>query len=387
MTEHIVINGEYAPQFKPVYDQLYHNLDMLNEVGAAVCIYHGGKRVAHIYGVNKHVTRSLWQADDYVSVMSCSKAFLALCIHTLAAKGKLSLNAPVRQYWPEFGQNGKQDILISMVLAHTAGVPVCHIGDVGDIFDWQQNIHNLEQTKATFKAGDTLAYHALTYGHILGEIIRRVDGRMPSVFFQEEIAAPFGLAVSLNKPTDKTVRPIKETADFSKTKLCLSSKWLPKLPFWQCQYFRQCSEQYQPNSKLWSHSEIPAVTGHATAHGMAKLYAFLANQGELENQVLLPSNAVSVLKQLHVSAKEAATKTLWYMGSGFMLNSPELCRFGPNPNSFGHMGMGGAVGFADPDNNLAFAYVTEHFHGKSKKDKSIAGKRMQSLIEACYRCI
>lgn len=387
MPENIVIKGDYSPQFQPVYRQLYTNLDMFDEVGAAVCIYHHGIRVAHIYGVNTHLTQSLWQEDDYVSVMSCSKALLALCIHYLAAKGQLSLNAPVSQYWPEFAQQNKHNITINMVLAHTAGIPVCHRGHVGDIFDWQKNISNIQSAKATFKAGETLAYHALTFGHILGEVLRRVDGRMPSQFFQEEIAQPFNLAVSLNKPADKLVRTIKETADFSKTKLRISSKWVPKLPFWQCQYFRQCSEEYQPNSQSWAISEIPAVTGHATAHGLAKLYAFLANEGTLGDQQLLTKAHVIKLRESQISAREAATKTHWHMASGFMLNSPELCRFGPNANSFGHMGMGGSVGFADPDNNLAFAYVTEHFHSKSKADKSIAGRRMQGLIKACYDCI
>ncbi|MBE0457262.1 MAG: serine hydrolase domain-containing protein [Pseudoalteromonas sp.] len=383
----INLQGFTSPQFNSLKSAFLDIFNQLNETGAAVCVYHRGNKVAHLYANAKQMNSPDWNKNDYVPIMSCSKAFLATCIHILAARKQLDIDAPVSQYWPEFAKNSKETITIKMVLAHTAGLP-CHFnGKDGDIFNWQQSIKNIQNAQSIFKPGQEIAYHALTYGHILGELVYRVSGISPSQFFYENIAEPFGIESGLAQRQGIIYRTIRDYPDFTPSKLTFFSKWLPKLPFWQCQFFRPCNKDYHPNSHAWATSSIPAVNGYSTAQGMAKLYAFLANDGQLKNQTLLPKCQVNTLKECIFSGIEKASKTHWRMAAGFMLNSPEFCSFGPNKNNFGHMGMGGSVGFSDPDNKLSFAYVTESFHRPDKHDRSICGKRMQHLIKACYECL
>ncbi|MCG7550217.1 serine hydrolase domain-containing protein [Pseudoalteromonas sp. Of7M-16] len=380
------IKGTYNAQYAPLYQAFLSNLSQYNETGAAICVFHKGQAVVNLFASNESQSPP-WLADHRVSVMSCSKAMLAICIHKLAADNKIVLNAPICRYWPEFATNSKAHITISSVLDHSAGIPCHKTGKPGDIFNWQASIHNIENTKPIFSVGRQLVYHALTFGHILGEIIHRVDGRMPSVFFEQEIAQPFDIDCSLTRNSSYRHRDIVKTSAFSSNNLKFMSHWLPRIPHWKCQYFKPCGEHYHPNSSQWHNSEIPAVTGHASAFGLAKLFAFLAGNGTLNGQTLLPKSQVQRLTQLSFAGTELVTKKHWRMGAGVMLNSPEFCPMGPNENAFGHMGMGGAIGFADPDAQLSFAYVTEFFHSPSKTDKSVSGIRLQKLVTALYRSL
>ncbi|MBQ4811399.1 beta-lactamase family protein [Pseudoalteromonas luteoviolacea] len=380
------IDGYLCEKFSPIHQAFERNFVQFSETGAAVCIFHKGKLAAHLYG-SYHSPNGPWADSDRVAFMSCSKALLAICIHLLAARKVISLDAPVKTYWPEFANNGKRNITIDAVLNHTAGLPSHNTGSSGDIFEWQKTIHNIERAKPIFLHQQKLAYHALTFGHILGEIIHRVDGRTPSQFFKDEIAVPFDINCALTKDPQFTHRAIINTKAFSPSLLYFMSHWLPIIPHWKCQFFRQCNTEYHPNSLSWSQGQIPAVTGHGSAYGLAKLYAFLAQDGALNNQQLLPRAQVRKLRELSIAGRELTTNMHWRMGSGIMLNSPPFCDMGPNQESFGHMGMGGSIGFADPKAQLSFAFVSEHFHQPHKNDPSIGGRRMQNLIKACYQCL
>lgn len=379
------IKGTVLDRFKPLKDVFVDNFTRHHETGAAICVYHNGQLVVNLYGNNKHT--SPWQANHRVSVMSCSKAMLAICIHKLAANRQIELDAPICRYWPEFAKHNKAHITIASVLNHSAGLPCHSTGKPHDIFDWQASISNLESAAPIFRTGQKLVYHALTYGHILGEVLRRVDGRVPSTYFDQEIAQPLEIDCALKRQENYPHRDIKPSPAFSHFGLQIMSRWLPYIPYWKYQYFRPCSEHYHPNSSAWHTSEIPAVSGHASALGLAKMYAFLANGGTLTGKTLLPPSQVKTMTQLSFAGQELATQKQWRMGAGMMLNSPGLCPMGPNLETFGHMGMGGSIGFADPKSQLAFAYVTESFHTPNKYDKSFCGKRQQNLIKGLYKSL
>lgn len=382
----VQLNGHCHPDFAPLKSTFHENFLHHGESGAALTVYQHGEPVVQLYGShNSH--HGDWQATDRVCTMSCSKAPLALCLHLLIERGLATLDDPVAKHWPEFAQNGKDTIRIRQVLNHTAGLPTVSNCRNGDIFNWQRMITALEQASPLFPPGEKLAYHALTFGHLVGELIHRIDGRMPGDFFQQEISQPFGIDYDLKVIPGHSIRPIAPHPHFSALPLWFFSKLPYLLPRWKMQYFRPCNIHYHPNSRAWQSSEIPAVTGQGSATGLARLYAFLANGGHLGTQQFCSPETARRLQEVSHEGTELASNSHWRMGHGVMLNAPDPVAFGSSPNAFGHIGMGGATSFADPDNNLSFAYVTEKYHHPHKGDKSMAGMRLKRLIDACYGCI
>lgn len=383
MNNQLQVAGFARPEYKNLKQAFYDIFAFHRESGAAISVFKDGQLVVNLYGsLNSH--NGEWEEQDRVCTMSCSKAPLALCILILVDRGLLDLDTPIVHYWPDFGSSNKSRITTRMILNHTSGLVNTNKVKPGDIFNWSKMIKGLEDASPTFTPGKVLAYHALSFGHLLGELIHRIDGRMPRDFFHQEVAQPFDIDYDLSYFDKHKIRQIKETSQFKASTLKLMSYWLPFIPFWKFQYFRPCNEDYHPNSEQWKNSEIPAVTGQGSAKGLAKFYAILANKGILNDRRLLSEELVNQLSQTSCQQKERSSNTNWRMGLGFILNSPELCSFGPNSESFGHFGMGGAVGFADPDANLSFSYVTEHYHQPNKQDRSIVGKRTQLLIDALY---
>lgn len=380
------LEGFCHPDFQSLREAFRDNFIHHGETGAGLSVYYQGKAVVQLYGSYRS-HNGPWQEKDRVCTMSCSKAPLALCLHLLAERGQLSLDDRVALHWPEFAQNGKEAVTLRQLLNHTAGLPVVRTCRNGDIFHWERMIRALEQAPLVFPAGETLAYHALTFGHLVGELIRRIDGRMPALFFQQEISQPLGIDYDLKTFPEHRPRSIAPHVQFRPLPLWLFSKLPLILPGWKMQFFRPCSTDYQPNSALWQRSELPAVSGQGSAQGLAKLYAFLANQGTLDGQQLCQPDTVAQLSAVSVNGTEQVSGKHWRMGLGFMVNSPDFVSFGDNPDSFGHVGMGGATGFADPDQKLAFGYVTEKYHHPDKQDKSMAGERLNRLIRQCYQCL
>lgn len=380
------IAGSHQQKFEVLANAFKHNFIAQGETGAGLCVYHRGEKVVDLYG-SYDSPNGVWHAHDRVCTMSSCKGPLALCVHLLAQKRLLTLDDRVVQHWPEFGKNGKANITIRHVLNHTAGLPIIKNCKAGDIFNWHAMVEALEQASQLYPEGSKLAYHALTYGHLVGEIIRRVDGRMPAEFFQQEISERFGIEYDLRYFNQHSIRPILETFHSKPLPLWIFSTLLPLIPCWKMQFFKPCNRQYQPNSEAWQMSEIPAVSGQGTARGLAKLYAFLANNGQLKGVSLCSSETCQQLQQISMNEIELSTGKIWRMGLGFMINSADFVSFGPSQLSFGHMGMGGSIGFADPENQLSFAYITEKYHQPNRKDQSLAGNRLTSLIEACFQCL
>lgn len=380
------INGHYDPEYQPLYDQFLANFTEFNETGAAICVYRNGKQVVNLFG-SHHSLNGPWQQDSRVCTMSCSKAPLALCIHILMERGLLSIDDPVAKHWPAFASCGKEAITIKHILNHTSGLPIITHCKNGDIFHWERMIKAIEKSSPIHTPGEKIIYHALTFGHLIGELIRRVDGRMPADFFHEEISQPYDLDYDLRHFPDQKIRSIAPHPNFRAIALQVFCKLPYLIPSWKMQYFKPCSKHYHPNAQQWQQSEIPAVTGQGSAAGLARLYAFLAGNGKLGEQTLCTPETIQRLSSVSKEGIESTSNCHWRMGLGFMLNSPEFVSFGDNPNSFGHMGMGGAIGFTDPKQKLAFAYVTEKYHHPNKRDKSMAGNRLQNLIKSCYQSL
>ncbi len=380
------LDGKCDARFAQLAETFVENFSLRGDTGAAVAVYLRGKKVVDLYASNQS-PNGLWQASDRICTMSSCKAPLAFCLLLLIERDQLHLDASISSYWPEFVANGKSSVTVKHLLTHTAGLAIIRNCQSGDLFNWQKMTQAIAAAKPMHPPGEALYYHALTFGHIAGELIRRIDGRMPSEFFHQEISVPHDIAYDLSHLPGQYVRKTPAIAQFNKFALWFYSQLPRFVPYWKMQFFRPCNSDYQPNSEAWRSSEFPAVSGQGSARGLANFYAFLATKGVLDGEQLCSQKSVAELSYPHVSACEQATQQHWRMGLGFMLNSPEFISFGPGENTFGHAGMGGSIGFADPDEQLSFAFVTEHYHQLTRHDKSMEGQRLRLLIDNCYSCL
>src|SRR5262249_16385591 len=175
---------------------------------AAVSVVVEGRTVVDLWGgVADTQTKAPWQQDTLCHVWSATKGATSLCAHLLAARGELDLDAPVVTYWPEFGQAGKERITVALLLSHQAGLPAIRERLPQDAFyDWDLMVSALEREAPFWEPGTRNGYHALTFGFLVGEVVRRVSGRSLGTFFHDEVATPLGLDFWIGLPEDQEPR-------------------------------------------------------------------------------------------------------------------------------------------------------------------------------------
>ncbi|MGL4555109.1 MAG: serine hydrolase domain-containing protein, partial [Gemmataceae bacterium] len=196
------IHGDCDPRFWPVRDEFERNFAERGEVGAAVCVWHRGRPAVDLWGglADRHTARP-WERDTLGVVFSCTKGAVAACALLLAARGRLDLDAPVSDYWPEFAAHGKGHVPVSWLLSHQSGVPALKEPlPVGTLYDWDAMAAALARAEPWHEPGTRQAYAAGTFGHLVGEVVRRAGGRPLGAFFRDEVAGPLGLDFHLGLP-------------------------------------------------------------------------------------------------------------------------------------------------------------------------------------------
>jgi CubicO group peptidase (beta-lactamase class C family) len=378
------VSGQVTPGFEAVRNAFTANFTQRGEVGAALHVTVDGNPVVDLWGgstaaVNAAQTRP-WTPDTLVNVWSTTKGWLALAMHMLADQGLLDFDAPVTRYWPEFSQNGKQGVLVRHVLTHAAGLPAPSMRLPQEaLFDWGRMVQGLEQSELFWKPGEQCGYHAATFGWLNGEVLRRITGMSPGQFIRRHIAGPLkaDVIVGLNAADQARAAEIVPpgAVAYGVFRLALALKpRAGRLAF---------TNPYRPpwlaNTRPWREAEIPSSNGHASARGLARLYTVLALGGEVDGVRLLSAHAVELAGREQVHARDVVTgmpvrRTLGYM----LMEGPP---FDPHAlTAFGHPGMGGSLGFADPAKRLAVGYVMNHM---------IFGMDMRAveLYRAVYACL
>lgn len=352
----LLINGRCAPQFAKVRAEFERNFRDRGEVGAAVCVYEGGRKVVDLWGGYKDLARTVpWEENTIVIMNSVAKSMCALCTHMLIDRGAIDFDAPVARYWPEFAQAGKAGVLIRHVLSHTCGVIYCDHAPPGSWFDWQTHIRALELQEPAWAPGTKGAYNSINIGYILGEVVRRVTGKSVGAFLREEVAGKLAADYHIGLRPDEIARVsdmhqnpkngfFKIAADDT-TPLGRAFRSAPKFG-----YFQNCREIRE--------IEVPSFGGHGNARAVARIYAMLAGNGAIDGVRLLSEAAVERASQLVWEADCIMTQRRIRMGYGYMHNEPETVPMGWNKAAFGHTGTGGAFAWCDRDRNLAFAYCT-----------------------------
>jgi CubicO group peptidase (beta-lactamase class C family) len=360
----VAFDGEVAPGFEPVREAFLANFEHGGDVGAAVCVYLDGRPVVDLWGGSAD-TRP-WQRDTLQLVYSATKGATAACAHLLAERGELDLEAPVAECWPEFAAEGKEAIPVRQLLSHRAGLPVIdRTLPVADVLRWDPMIEALAAQRPVWAPGTAHGYHGRTFGWLVGEVVRRVSGRTPGRFFADEIAKPFGIDWHIGLPASERDRVGRLVDDPpGEAALPMPIEQIPEEfravveaagdpDSLMNRAFGFTEEAIDFNDPAVQDAEMPASNGICTARGLARFYAGLI--GEVDGARILEPETVAGAVAEQSSGIDQVLLMPTRFGSGFMLPSD----IGPmgGPESFGHPGRGGSLGFADPSGGVAFGFV------------------------------
>ena len=368
------IAGFTRPGFEGVRDAFVANFAERGEVGGAVCVIADGEVVVDLIGgyADEAATRP-WQPTTIVDFYSVGKALVAISLLRLIDAGRIGLDDPIASVWPEFGVGGKQTATVRHALCHRAGVPAIRARLTNaDLWSWARMTEALAATEAWWEPGTRHSYHTNTYGHLVGEITRRITGRRPGAELAA-IARPLDADVWFGVPTSEQVRcaellwdqpgPLPDPDDFEgEARMTMLSYFNPP---------GYCSAGVV-NTSEWRSAEIPATNGHGTAMGVARVYSALLEPDRLLSSALLAEATRPQSEGFCPTLGEAVT-----FGLGFKPTTPRR-PFGPNPRSFGHFGTGGSLGFADPDAGIAFGYVMNHVIPRWQSTRN------RALVDAVY---
>jgi len=379
-----LIFGYCDPRFEQVADVLRHSLESKFEVGASFAVEIEGEMVMDLWGGHKDAERTMpWQQDTIVNVFSVTKGVTAICAAKLIEQGRLDLHQKVSHYWPEYGCNGKENTTVLDFLCHRAAM--FGFRDQVPLDDWTNwgQFTGMLAAQAPFAEPNSIqAYHALTFGWLVGELIRRVDGRTVGVYFKEEIANPLGLdfAIGLDDsdmarcaqmlmldelPSISQLNVLKYLPDFLLSKSLTNIKAAVSRGFNPIAFDGRVMDNPNfANTTEWRRAEIPAANGHGVASSLATLYGILSNGGSRDGNEVLKPETIELLRTVHSNGPDMVLFGLNYkFGLGHMLNAP-ITPIGRNRSEsmFGHTGIGGAVVFGDVEKKLGFSFFNNQQH-------------------------
>ena len=389
------VHGSCEPKFQAVREEFERNFQDRGEVGASVSVTLDGQTVVDLWGGQANAeTGAAWNEDTVSIVFSSTKGATAICAHILASRGQLDLDAPVATYWPEFAQSGKDNIPVKMLLNHQAGLPAVRDPlPQGAYADWDLMVNTLAKQEPFWEPGTRNGYHALTFGWLVGEVVRRASGKSLGSFFRDEIAAPLGLDFWIGLPEDKEPRvapmiaaePDPNSRFFQEIAKPGS---LQSLVLLNSGGYMGAEPEY--DTRAAHAAEIGGAGGITNARGLAGMYEPLALGGRKGEVELV--NAETLARMGRVSSSTGRDAVL-VMPSRFALGFMKTMDNRGEPagvqdsvltseEAFGHVGAGGSFGFADPKAGMSFGYTMNRMGAGASLNE-----RGQSLVDAVYRAL
>ena len=382
------VEGSCDPAFTGVRDLLARTVADGAEIGAAIAVRVGGRMVVDIWGGHTDQDRTApWRADTLVNVWSTTKTPVAMLAHLLADRGELDLDAPVARYWPEFAAHGKHDLPVHYLLSHRAGLPALREPvQPDDLYDWKLMAERLAGTEPWWEPGTACGYHALTYGWLVGEVIRRVSGSSVGEFLRAEFAGPLGVDFHIGLPDSEHHRVATLVQPPSPDAEARAALYTQLPPVVLATLGNPALTGAAANEPAWRRAEIPAANGHATARGIAALYGVLAGRGTVDGREYLSAAqvervregqgpAVDVVLGFGIGGRETET------GLGVLLSGADG-HYGPNERAMGHDGFGGSFGLADPEAGLSIGYAMNLMGAYILDDP-----RKMAVIDAVYQAL
>lgn len=381
------INGTVADGFGAIADAFERNFAEHGELGAAFSLYVDGDAKVDIWaGVADRQTGRLWADDTLQLVYSTTKGAAAICVARLVEAGHVSYDEPVGTYWPEFAANGKAAVTVRQLMSHQAGLPYATAPlSFDDLMAVTPVVEALAAQAPVWEPGTAHGYHAVTYGWLAGELVRRVDGRRIGQYFAEEVAEPLGLDFWIGLPESEETRVSRlEAAPAPTDPEALAMMMQIAGPgtmgfnalFMSGVMLAGPADAF--NSRAVHATEMPAANGITTARSLARMYA--ATVGSVDGVRLVDDATVDNVRAEAVNGPDACLVVPSRFGMGFMLDgdlTPML-----SPASFGHAGAGGSLGYADPEATVGYGYVM------NQMGSGIAGDpRTVALNDAVRSCL
>jgi CubicO group peptidase (beta-lactamase class C family) len=391
----MAVQGTCDPKFQEVRQEFERNFQERGEVGASVCVTVQEQTVVDLWGGQANAgSNTPWKEDTVSVVFSSTKGATALCAHMLASRGQLDLDAPVATYWPEFAQSGKENIPVKMLLSHQAGLPAVRetLPD-GAYADWDLIVNALAKEEPFWEPGTRNGYHALTFGWLVGEVVRRVSGKSLGTFFKDEVAGPLGLDFWIGLPEDKE----------SQVAPMIAAEPNPESPF-----FREIATpgsmqsivllnmggymgaEPQFDTRAAHAAEIGGAGGVTNGRGLAGMYEPLALGGKKDSVELVnPETLARMGRVASSTGKDAVLVMPTRFALGYMKTMDNRKEPAGVQDSvlvseaaFGHVGAGGSFGFADPPAAMSFGYTMNRMGpGAALNDRG------QNLVDAVYRAL
>jgi CubicO group peptidase (beta-lactamase class C family) len=393
----VPIEGECDPRFAELSREFERNFAERGELGAAVAVTLGGRRVVDLWGGWRDADRTRpWTSDTLTVVMSCTKGPTALCAHLLAVSGELDFDAPVSRYWPQFAANGKESVLVRHLLTHQAGVPCLRDPlPPGAMLDWDEMVTRIAAERPFWQPGTAHGYHGLTYGWLGGEVVRRVSGQSIGEFFQREVADPVGVEFWIGLPESEHARfaPALAAAppgpDEPVSKYLTVAMTQPDSI--QALMMMNTGGYLTPegwNSPDALAAQLPAVGGVGSARGLTAMYDAIGHDRRVGRVAFEPEDLVrmSSVQTAGDEDRMLFTPGRWALGFNKSTATPKgvvpSASVVLSEDAFGHPGMGGSIGFTDPVADMSFAYVMNQHGPELGLDA-----RGQSLVDAAYRAL
>lgn len=366
------VQGFVAPGFEELADT-FEQTNRNSPGGSALSVLISGEPVVDLWaGTANPYTSSAWEADTPTVVFSCTKGIMSLLIGRLVQDGRLELDTPVSAYWPEFGANGKEAVTVRELLAHRAGLAAPQQDITLDTaLDWQAVTAELAGQKPLWEPGTNYGYHALTFGWLSGELIRRVTGLTVSQYLHDAMTGPLGADFWIGVPDDVAPRVARLIASDTLGQAAPDPSLIdPADAYWMERAMTLGSAfpaaLVKPgegfDDQRVQKAEIPGAGGIATAKALATIWS----------AAVTTTNGTRLLDDVvarDMTSVQSEGAPVWWLpgpyprwGTGFMLTS-ERRRF-LTPGSFGHDGAGGQVAFASPEHELGFAYTTNVLQGQ-----------------------
>ena len=376
-----------ADGFEEVAEAFARNFSELEEIGAAFAAYVDGELVVDLWGGLADARRNVaWGRDTLVGVFSGSKGIVAACLLLLLERGQLELDAPVCRYWPEFAACGKEDVLVRDVVSHQAGLPgLLTPASVEEATDAARMAQLLAAQRPIAPPGSGPVYHAVTFGWLCGELVRRVDGRSIGQLLRDEIADPLGLDVWIGLPArhEGRVAVLERSAAFGRGPSDLLVEREVDETAWS---IYSNPPRWSPHGELaanlrsWRQAEVPATNGIVNARSLARLYGCLARGGEIDGVRLLSPETVERGRRCLARGQDPYVGELAF-ATGFELQTGGV-DLGPPTDAFGHSGAGGSVHGAWPGLRTGFSYAPNLLRSLDGGDP-----RAEALLTALHSAI
>lgn len=380
------ISGTCADRFQPVLDAFRANFAERGEVGASVCIVHRGETVVDLWGgIADRKTGRAWERDTVSIVFSCTKGATALCAHMLCDQGALALHDKVGKLWPAFATHGKEDTTLAHMLAHTSPVP--HVRAAvrdGGYMDWDYMIGRMAEEPAWWHPGERQGYHGVTYAWTVGQMVRLAAGEPLGAFFKRNVADRLGLDFHIGNLPEAAEARVAGMIASDPAEVDFASKFfhdVTQVPGSLPQLFLMNNGSADFNSRGMHVAELGSANGITNARGLAGMYAPLATRSGL-----LKSETIDRIGRASACTHDDATlRQPMRFGLGYMLSTDNRGQGDSlllGERGFGHVGMGGSIGFADTEAEFSFGYTMNRMGAGI-----LLNARGQSLVDAAYRAL